>query len=81
MLYAPLILVQSWLDKCVFNRTWGLAAIGAAMAYDDPGSMKYAVEVWEQVYVYFVSPADAVAGKHSTRSVYFSSTCQGGILF
>lgn len=61
------------------NRIWGLAAIASAVIYGDNSSLHFAIEAWEKIYVYFVQPSEAAAGR--TRRVSLSSTCKGGDCF
>ncbi|KAI0743229.1 hypothetical protein BC629DRAFT_1599715 [Irpex lacteus] len=57
--------------------TWGLAAITAYRAYKDPSTLGYAESMWAQLSAFLVRPEDAASGKHPSRTVNISSTCNG----
>ncbi|KAI0737492.1 hypothetical protein BC629DRAFT_1568001 [Irpex lacteus] len=57
--------------------TWGLAAITAYRAYKDPSVLGYAESMWAQLSAFLVRPEDAASGKHPSRTVNISSTCNG----
>ncbi|GJE85906.1 hypothetical protein PsYK624_019850 [Phanerochaete sordida] len=47
------------------------------MAYNDSLSLTYAMDIWDQLYQYFITPEDAAGGRHPLRSSAIASTCQG----
>lgn len=61
------------------RRAWGIAAFQAWDAYQDDGSLKFAVSAWEALNVDRVQPLDAAQGKHATRAVSIEATCNGGV--
>jgi hypothetical protein len=59
----------------ILYRTWALGLIYGHRAYGDPFFLPQAERQWEIAYPYFVTEADALAGKHPFRNVSISKTC------
>lgn len=62
----------------IYCRRWGLATVVAAIAYNDSATFERAVSAWAQMEIYVVTPANAAAGTHPSRSVPIKPTCNGG---
>ncbi|KAJ3481295.1 hypothetical protein NLI96_g7759 [Meripilus lineatus] len=56
---------------------WGLAAAYAYRAYRDDYLLATAVSVWNNMYEYFVTTAQAVNGTHPLKSATFNPACNG----
>ena len=65
----------------ICDSLYGQAALEAAVAYNDSLSMSYAINIWDQLFEYVITPENAAAGQHPLRSSAISSTCQGCMSF
>lgn len=70
MTSSYLTLLQTW---------YGLTAVDAYQAYDDPTSLQAAETLWNWANQYVIQPADAAQNKHPVKTVPIASTCGGGM--
>ena len=61
-----------------FFRMWGLSAIYAYRSYKDERFLNIAINVWEDVGVYMITPQEAGSGSHPKKSGSFLGFCSGG---
>lgn len=61
-----------------FFRMWGLSAIYAYRSYKDEQFLNIAINVWEDVGVYMITPQEAGSGSHPKKSGSFLGFCSGG---
>ncbi|KAL4258367.1 Meiotically Up-regulated protein [Pleurotus pulmonarius] len=56
---------------------WATAAVYAHRAYGDPAMLSHAVDTWNHVSTFAITPAQASAGRHPAKSFTLAGTCDG----